>query len=478
MNKNFVFRSTVLSLVAAATLTACTVTSAYAVTRIHTDNDDAGVYKRYKSQFEYKSSISESGKVYETSEAEKNVIIAKSGYVNFSNSTITKVGGVSRGEDPEFFGINAAVLAAGDSKIKVLGGSISTNAEHADAAFAIGDATIDVSDLTISTVKENSSALAVTDGGTALSDNANMRTSGKISPVIYVGRGGGNVTVTGGKVVSDSSEAVSVDGGGIVSIEKADIEASNAIASDNSGVMRAFYMHKSKSNKQNVSILSVKNSKVTNQKGNIVFVAGTEANVSFSRNEIKNIDQSGALLYARDNSNVNFDVSLQQLGGNIVADNGSKVVLSFKQRVSYKGTINATSGGDVSLVLDDKSRVILTGDSYVKDLMNEAEGNKNIYSNGYHLYVNGVDTEINKDAPEDWVYDYSTETTEPVVEPVKKDKTMLFALLIGASAAFLISLASVIMIIKRNKKAKRRKKELEVISKASRSTLRKPWERA
>jgi hypothetical protein len=209
----------------------------------------------------------------------------------------------------------------------------------------------------------------------------------------------------------------------------------------------------------------------------VVFAAGTEANVSFSRNEIKNFDQSGAMLYVKDNGNVNFDVSLQELNGNIVVDKGSKATLSFKQRTSFKGMINNTSAGEVSVALDDRSRIILTGDSYIKDLMNTVDGNKNIYGNGYHLYVNGVMVELNNDAPEEWVYDFSTESTEPVVEPVKKDKTMLFMMLGGAVAAFLVSFCSVIAIIKKNKRAKQRKSELEVISRASKNALRKPWER-
>ena len=52
-----------------------------------------------------------------------------------------------------------------------------------------------------------------------------------------------------------------------------------------------------------------------------------------------------------------------------------------------------TSGenaGEVTLVLDKTSTITLTGDTYVKSLVNTDASNSNINLNGYKLYVDGT----------------------------------------------------------------------------------------
>ena len=55
----------------------------------------------------------------------------------------------------------------------------------------------------------------------------------------------------------------------------------------------------------------------------------------------------------------------------------------------FKGTINNSNEGEVSLSLDKSSGITLTGDTYIKSLTNEDSTNSNI--NGYRLYVDGVE---------------------------------------------------------------------------------------
>ena len=44
----------------------------------------------------------------------------------------------------------------------------------------------------------------------------------------------------------------------------------------------------------------------------------------------------------------------------------------------------------INLVLDKSSSLVLTGDSYVKSLVNADSTNSNINLNGYRLYVDGT----------------------------------------------------------------------------------------
>ena len=57
---------------------------------------------------------------------------------------------------------------------------------------------------------------------------------------------------------------------------------------------------------------------------------------------------------------------------------------------TFKGAINNSNEGEVSLTLDKSSSIILNGDTYIKSLSNTDSSNSNINLNGYKLYVNGV----------------------------------------------------------------------------------------
>ena len=172
------------------------------------------------------------------------------------------------------------------------------------------------------------------------------------------------------------------------------------------------------------------------------------------------------------------------LTGNISSDDISSLSIMFSKRTELIGSINSNKKAKhVSLMIDKSSRIILTADSYVDELMNSVANNSNIYTNGHKLYVGGREVKANTAKYEEWVYDFTTETTEPVKEePVvieeKKDKSGLYILLGVASAAFVISLASVFFIAKRSKIRAQRRAEQEVIDKAAKNSLKKPWEQA
>ena len=61
---------------------------------------------------------------------------------------------------------------------------------------------------------------------------------------------------------------------------------------------------------------------------------------------------------------------------------------------TFKGIINNSNEGEVSISLDKSSSITLTGDTYIKSLTNEDSTNSNINLNNYKLYVNGK--EFNK----------------------------------------------------------------------------------
>ncbi len=75
---------------------------------------------------------------------------------------------------------------------------------------------------------------------------------------------------------------------------------------------------------------------------------------------------------------ITSNLTNQEVNGNIVVDSISKLTMKLSNGSSFKGAINNSNEGEVSL-------------TYVKSLTNEDTTNSNINLNGYKLYVNGVE---------------------------------------------------------------------------------------
>lgn len=189
-----------------------------------------------------------------------------------------------------------------------------------------------------------------------------------------------------------------------------------------------------------------------------------------SNNKLLNVDSDGVFkmkkMTARGETWVSKDVSF-------------KMILS--ERAELNGRINGDKAGKVALTIDEKSRILLSGDSYVDSLENKKSDNSNIYANGHKLFVAGKEVSINQAEPEKWEYDFTTETTEPAKpeeKPVEKDKSMLYLLLVGAVVLFVIALGSVVVLFKRYNHAKQKMIEKKTIEKSAKNQLKKPWEKA
>ena len=77
--------------------------------------------------------------------------------------------------------------------------------------------------------------------------------------------------------------------------------------------------------------------------------------------------------------------------GDIVIDSISTLTMNLKEKSLFNGKINSeNSAKSIKLVLDKKSKIKLTGDSYISSLEDEDSSYDNIDFNGYKLYVNGT----------------------------------------------------------------------------------------
>ena len=157
-----------------------------------------------------------------------------------------------------------------------------------------------------------------------------------------------------------------------------------------------------------VASFIAKDSTITTNKGDTIFVTNTSANIELQNTSITNNDSEGDFLRIQagkwgssgsNGGNVTLSMSLEQITGDVIVDNISKLDLSLSNNSVLIGAINKDNQGDVKLKLSGDSILSLTNDTYVNSLENDDTTNANIYSNGeYKLYVNGDEAHINSDS--------------------------------------------------------------------------------
>lgn len=143
-----------------------------------------------------------------------------------------------------------------------------------------------------------------------------------------------------------------------------------------------------------------KNSKITTNNGDILYVTNTTAEINLENNTIINQDKDGNFLriqkdsWGNNGSNegvVTLNMTNQKVTGNIVVDSISTLTINMTDNSYYEGMINNdNTAKSITLKLDKTSKIKLTGDTYITSLDNADTTNSNIDFNGYKLYVNNT----------------------------------------------------------------------------------------
>ena len=372
---------------------------------------------------EISTDTTNSGSSYSSTTGSQNALLVTGGTSTLTNLSVTKSGD-SDGDNSDFYGTNAAVLVK-EGTLNIKGGTITTNGSHANGVFAYSNGTINISDTTIKTTSNNSGAIMVTGGGTLTANNVTAVTDGNSSAPIRSDRGGGNLTVNGGNYTSNgtgspviystanitvnkanlkstASEGVVVEGKNSVTLNNVNLEATNTKLNGNSETYKSIFIYQSMSGDADVgtSSFTAKDSKIVNNKGDVIFVTNTNTVIDLENNEITNNDNTGAFLrvsaakWGTSGSNggtVTLNAKNQKISGDIIVDNISTLDLSLKNGSSYIGKINnENTAKKISISLDSTSTLTLTGDSYVSSLEDADSTYSNINFNGYKLYVNGT----------------------------------------------------------------------------------------
>ena len=371
---------------------------------------------------EISSDTTNNGETYSSTTGSQNALLVTGGTSTITNPTVTKSGD-SDGDDSDFYGTNAAVLAK-EGTLNINGGTVTSNGSHANGVFAYSNGTINISDTNIKTTNNNSGAIMVTGGGTLTANNVTAETDGNSSAPIRSDRGGGTLIVNGGNytshgtgspviystaditvndatLTSTTSEGVVVEGKNSVTLNNVTMEATNTKLNGNSETYKSIFIYQSMSGDADVgtSSFTAKDSKIINNKGELIFVTNTSTVIELENNEIINNDSDGAFIKissakwgtsGKNGGEVVLNATNQKIEGDILVDNISTLDLSLKNGSSYSGTINSeNSAKTLSITLDSSSTLTLTGDSYITSLNNDISDNSNINLNGYTLYVNG-----------------------------------------------------------------------------------------
>ena len=377
---------------------------------------------------------------YQSETADESALIINTGdAVTISNPTVIKTGDSNGGDNCNFYGLNAGVLAMGGTTTNITGGIIETSASGANGVFSYGGnggrngaegdgTTVNISDTIITTTGDGSGGIMTTGGGTTNAANLTITTSGRSSAAIRTDRGGGLVTVDGGTyttnglgspaiystaditvknatLVSNLSEGVCIEGKNTITLENCNMTANNTQCNGNATFHDTIMIYQSMSGDADsgTSSFTMTGGSLTSQSGHMFHVTNTHAVINLSGVHLIN-EGSDILLSVCDDgwngaSNIaEVNADGQEMEGAVLVGDNSSLNLTLTNGSSFtgyfsgeienaKGETVSTEIGTVNVSLDETSTWTLTADTWITSFQGDAAS---VTGNGYTLYVNGV----------------------------------------------------------------------------------------
>jgi hypothetical protein len=391
----------------------------------------------YSASTEITESKTIDGETFESTNKDENALSVSGNIeVTATNITVNKTGDSDGGDSTSFYGTNSAIIAKNGATLNLKNAKITTDATGANGVFSYGGSattsntssdgtTVNISDSTIITKKDNSGGIMTTGGGIMNASNLTIETAGTSSAAIRSDRGGGTVTVDGGtykttgqgspaiystaditvknaNLVASVSEGAIIEGKNSINLENVTLTDSNTKLNGQSTTYKNIFLYQSMSGDADsgTSQFVAKDSTITTNNGDSIYVTNTTASIMLTNNKFINNDSNGNFLrikadaWGNEGSNggvVNLIMSSQEVAGNIVVDFISTLDMTMNSQSKFTGTINGdNSAQEIKLKLDKDSQITLTGNSYVTSLEDADTSYGNINFNGYKLYVNGV----------------------------------------------------------------------------------------
>ena len=359
--------------------------------------------------------------------------------VTLTDITVTKTGDSNGGDNCNFYGLNAALLAMGGSTVTITGANITSEADGANGVFSYGGnggkngaagdgTTVVISDSSIVTTGDGSGGIMTTGGGVTYASDLTVETSGRSSAAIRTDRGGGTVGVDGGSYTSNGlgspaiystaditvsnatltsnlSEGVCIEGMNSITLENCDMTASNTDMNGKASFLDTIMIYQSMSGDADsgTSSFTMTGGRLTSLSGHMFHVTNTHAVITLSGVALSN-EGSDVLLSVCDDgwsgssNTAELVADGQTLSGTILVGGNSTLTLTLKNGSSFDGTFSgeitnakgvavSAETGTVNVSLDSGSTWTLTADPRITSFEGSME---NVVTNGHTLYVGGT----------------------------------------------------------------------------------------
>ena len=357
-------------------------------------------------------------------ESDQSVVYITTNNITFTEPNLIKLSGESSNiENSEFYGVNAAVLVQG-GEVSITGGTITTKAKGGNAICATNKGKVTISGTKIvSTAVSSGRGLHATYGGQINAVNVDisstgascanlatdrgegvvtcsgcqLSTTGAGSPLIY---STGQITVNNTKGTATGAQTVVIEGKNTANIfDKSELYCygtGNRNNIDNCGVM--IYQSMSGDAADGTGVLNCVDSTLEILKESEIyttapmfFVTNTKAVINLEDCRINYgsnifLDIKGTTEWGNEGSNggeVTLNLNNQEIKGDITVDGISSLSIVMKNS-KITGTINTSKKAkSLSISLDSKSTITLTGNSYYTSLTNEVSSGENIVKGEY-----------------------------------------------------------------------------------------------
>lgn len=333
-------------------------------------------------------SAPERGKRYSAVAGDVSAIYVKhGGELHLIDVTISKSGDSSSHENSSFYGLNAAVLVSGGGVATLQNTRIDANGEGANAISVVGQGSrADVGNTHIVAHGNGAHGVDVAGGGTLSLHDVDIETFDASGAAIATDRGGGTITVEGGRYVAHgfrspglySTGDISVAGAEVLATgaEAAVIEGSNRIEISNSHVVAGtswgamLYQSFSGDAQGQHAHFSQRGGSFEAHQGPLFYVTNATGEIELDNVALK--ADSGVLVKAaadrwgvkgRNAGHALVRTRHQTLTGDLVVADGGSIELALNEA----STLHGRSQG-ASLSIDASSRWELTGDSSVVSL--------------------------------------------------------------------------------------------------------------
>ena len=342
------------------------------------------------------------------------LVSASDAEVTVKDCTVTRRSGDSTGGDTSsFYGVGAALLAT-DGTLSVSGTEIMTDAAGGAGVFAYGDGTVYISDSTVNTQQNTSGGIHAAGGGTLYAWNLDVTTNGESAAAIRSDRGGGTMVIEGGRYTSNGLGSPAVYCTADISVKDAELTAtgSEAICIEGLNTIRLYdcdlsgamtdqeqnditwnvivYQSMSGDSVEGNGTFQMTGGTLTAENGGMFYTTNTESTILLEDVSITYAKDNPFFLQATGNANARgwgssgsngadclFTAIRQEMEGNVIWDSISTLDFYMMDGSSLTGAIVddetwAGEGGSgyCSVVIDETSSWIVTGDSVVTSLAN------------------------------------------------------------------------------------------------------------